>query len=129
MSEALRFNARLPAHQLSVRAARAMVRALSTFLPPDRTHAVELVVSELVTNSIRYGPHSADDVVDVELVLHDDSLAGTVRDTGPAFPFPIDEPAPGQVGGFGLHIAASLSALDIQRSDHGNVVRFDVPLG
>ena len=127
MSDSLRFSIRLPAHPLSVGVVRAVVRSLSRSLESHNAASVELLLSELVTNSIRHGSRTPEDPVDVELVLRDDQLSGTVCDRGPLFDPPSGQPVPGQVGGFGLHIAAELGDLTIQHSDEGNVVSFSVP--
>lgn len=129
MSDSLRFSIRLPAHPLSVGVARAVVRSLSRSLGSHNADSAELLLSELVTNSIRHGSRTPDDPVDVELVLRERHLSGSVCDGGPLFDHPAEPPLPGQVGGFGLHIAAELGDVTIQRTDKGNRVIFSVPPG
>ncbi len=126
MSDSLRFSIRLPAHPLSVGVARAIVRSLSRSLGSHHADRAELLLSELVTNSIRHGSRTPDDPVDVELVLQGDHLSGSVCDQGPLFDRPAEQPRPGQVGGFGLHIAAELGQVTIQRTDTGNRVMFSL---
>lgn len=76
MSDSLRLSIRLPAHPLSVGVARAVVRSLSRSLGSHNADRAELLLSELVTNSIRHGSRTPDDPVDVELVLRDRHLSG-----------------------------------------------------
>jgi anti-sigma regulatory factor (Ser/Thr protein kinase) len=129
MSDSLRFGIRLPAHPLSVGVARAVVRSLSRSLGSHNADSAELLLSELVTNSIRHGSPAPDDPVEIELVLRDGHMSGSVCDRGPLFDHPAEQPQPGQVGGFGLHIAAKLGDLTIQRTDRGNQVTFSLPFG
>lgn len=127
MSDSLRFTFRLPAHPLSVGVARAVVRSLSRRLGSHNADRAELLLSELVTNSIRHGSRTPDDPVEIELVLGDRRLSGSVCDGGPLFDHPAEQPLAGQVGGFGLHIAAEVGDVTIQRTDRGNRVTFSVP--
>lgn len=125
MPDPLRFQIRLPAHPVSVGMARGVVRALAPVLPAEGCERAELVLSELVTNSIRHASTGPNDVVDVMLTIADDGLTAVVQDHGPAFDV-APPPTGRRVGGFGLHIAKNLTDVTFGRSDEGNVVTFKI---
>lgn len=85
-----------------------MREVLGTAVAPDTVAEVELVVSELVTNSIRYGPD--DRPITLRLELADDgSVHGEVEDQGDGH-IAIREQDPGTaVGGLGLPIVEQLT--------------------
>ncbi|WP_225813623.1 ATP-binding protein [Streptomyces spinosus] len=68
------------------------------------SHAVQLVVSELVTNAFKYAPGPC--LLDIELA--EGRIRITVRDTAPELPV-IRAPEPGRVGQHGLEIVRALS--------------------
>ncbi|NEY31518.1 ATP-binding protein [Streptomyces sp. PRKS01-65] len=93
---------------------------------PDRVvEAAQLVVSELVTNAVKYGS----DPVELTLAVAGDCLSITVRDGGTALPAP--RPAdPVRVGQHGLEIVAALSRdVDIRREGPGKRVTARIALG
>ncbi|MCW2723422.1 MAG: ATP-binding protein [Frankiales bacterium] len=123
--EALRFATDLPAHPVSVAVARNFVRGLRSCLDEEQLHRLELIMSEAVTNAIRYGSPQPGDRVDVELVVTPASVSGSVHDRGPAFSPPTGVPRTDQIGGFGLHIIGQLAATwALERSELGNQVTF-----
>lgn len=127
-AEQARFVAELPLHPLAVVAARKLVRLLDPWVPIDRLRDIELIVSELVTNAVRYSDDPVDGMVELELSSTPDAVTGWVHNDGPMFEIPTARPEPDQIGGFGLHIAERLaSSLTIERTPSGNRVRFTVP--
>ncbi|MCX2926311.1 ATP-binding protein [Streptomyces sp. NEAU-W12] len=86
--------------------------------------ATQLVVSELVTNAIKYGSGP----VELSLVLAEDTLSVTVRDGETTLP--RRQPAdPRRVGQHGLEIVAALSRdLDVQREPTGKRITARIPL-
>lgn len=128
MNDRLSFNLSLPAHAMSVSVARAVIRSICNTIAPHLADSAELVVSELVTNSVRHGSTGPAQHVDVELVVDDGGLRGSVSDEGPSFEHPPPLPSEGSVGGFGLHIAGSLSEMTVRRSGQRNVVSFTMPV-
>jgi anti-sigma regulatory factor (Ser/Thr protein kinase) len=129
VSEELRFSLRLPAHPFSVSIARGVLKLLDPLVNGAHLEAAELVLSELVTNSVRHGSTSVDDVVDIELTVSAHRMSGVVRDGGPPFEPLGSARAPDQSGGFGLDIARKLADLTIDRTEGGNVVTFTVSAG
>jgi len=87
----------------------------------------ELVLSEVVTNAIRHGSRGIQDSIAVEIAAGTGQITGIVRDGGPVFEPPAGPPAVAQIGGYGLHIAMSLSDLNIRHTAAGNTVTFTVP--
>jgi anti-sigma regulatory factor (Ser/Thr protein kinase) len=68
-------------------------------VPPDRTDAVLLVVSELVTNAVRQG----DGPVRLTLHVSNGALDVAVFDTGHRMPV-LSDLGPDSTGGRGLHL-------------------------
>jgi anti-sigma regulatory factor (Ser/Thr protein kinase) len=95
----IRRDARAPAH------ARRAIERLS--IAPDITPDVKLLVSELITNSVKYGGDG-----EVTLKVESDSprrLRVEVIDQGAGFvPVARNRPAT-DVGGWGLHLVQTLS--------------------
>jgi anti-sigma regulatory factor (Ser/Thr protein kinase) len=89
------------------RVARARVRDLKDLIGPDRVEDATLLVSELVTNAVKYGPEAEA----IRLIVSSDEQRTrfTVHDLGGG-PLPEmreqDDPAP---GGHGLRLVDTLA--------------------
>ena len=87
--------------------ARRAIEGLNGQIAPDVVHDVKLLVSELITNSVKYGGQGA-----VALKVETDDprrLRIEVIDQGAGFvPVARDRPAT-DVGGWGLHLVQTLS--------------------
>lgn len=94
----------------SIAEAREHVRtSLGDLIEPELLGSVELVVSELVTNSVRYGP--GDQPVTLRLVLDDGgSVVGEVEDQGDGVVEIRKQDVASTVGGLGLPIVDRLTA-------------------
>ncbi|GGS62927.1 ATP-binding protein [Streptomyces griseoviridis] len=112
--------------------ARDLARAFLVRLEHDHGHpvaaraaqAVELVVSELLTNACKHTSGPA--VLDLELV--GDQVYITVRDTDPGLPV-ARPPDPTRVGRHGLEIVMALAhSFDVHREPAGKRTRAAVPL-
>jgi anti-sigma regulatory factor (Ser/Thr protein kinase) len=93
-------------------AAPAQARRAVTSLPflEATRERLALVVSELVTNSIRHAGLGAGDPIDLDVTSVDGHVRIAVHDDGPGFdPAPHAGEAPAN-GGFGLALVAALSA-------------------
>ena len=88
-------------------AARRAIEGLSTQIAPEVAHDVKLLVSELITNSVKYGGRGA---VSLKVWTDDPQrLRVEVIDQGVGFvPVARDRPAT-DVGGWGLHLVQTLS--------------------
>jgi anti-sigma regulatory factor (Ser/Thr protein kinase) len=91
------------------REARECVRQHASLLGPQRTEDAELLVSELVTNAVKYGPENGE----IRLIVDADDrrLRVTVHDTGSG-PLPEMRPPdrqPHEGGGHGLRLVDMVS--------------------
>jgi anti-sigma regulatory factor (Ser/Thr protein kinase) len=99
---------RLTASIDSIREARRHVRAaLSAHTDTDTLERTELVVSELVTNSVRYGPGQR---ITLRLSTRNDGgVVGAVEDQGQGV-VAIRKQEVGAIGGLGLRVVDSLTS-------------------
>jgi signal transduction histidine kinase len=86
--------------------ARSAVGALP--LNEEAREKLALLVSELVTNSIRHAGLAAGDPIDLRLSSHNGQLLISVHDSGPGFD--PDAHTNGNHDGFGLSILGALSS-------------------
>jgi anti-sigma regulatory factor (Ser/Thr protein kinase) len=97
--------ASFPPHPRNVRHARRITRtALAAWGATDLVDSAEMVVSELVTNAMRYGSGP----VDLTLALTETGLRVSVTDEGTALPS-AREAGEDAVGGRGLQIVRLLA--------------------
>ena len=90
-------------------AARIALHDLEEALPPDLLGEVRLMVSELVTNSIRHAGQHQPGPIALRASVDEELLCVEVEDTGPGF-HPAAAPARGSdLGGWGLYIVQSLA--------------------
>ena len=94
--------------------ARAAVDGFSSHLPTALQAAlaedVKLLVSELVTNSVRHGGAGELDHVDLQLSFDGSCVRVEVGDSGPGFvPRTTPAPRPDLIGGFGLVLVERLT--------------------
>ena len=91
-------------------AARAALRVLEPKLEPEPMNDVRLLVSELVTNSIRHseGPNSGSPVM-LEVALSTDKLRVEVTDRGTGFEPHPREPGQSKASGWGLYLVDKLA--------------------
>ena len=85
------------------------MRQLHERLGPERTHDATLLISELVTNAVKYGPEHGQ----IRVIIAEDEqhMRFIVHDTG-AGPLPVMRPLkrlPHQGGGHGLRLVEMVS--------------------
>jgi anti-sigma regulatory factor (Ser/Thr protein kinase) len=118
----------LPSTPEAADLARTYVRGLGSSWPADRLDTVLLLVSETVTNAVRYG-HGR---VELELTWSDGSVRIEVSDANPDAPIrhPLSsESLPG--GGLGLHLLDALTdawGTQSRREPPGKTVWLAVPV-
>jgi len=83
--------------------ARAALRALVGDVDPDRLALLQLLISELVTNSVVHGGAGCTQQITMQVTIGGNTVHGEVRDSGPGF-LPADSPVPRELGGLGLVI-------------------------
>ena len=92
--------------------AATLARQASALLLPlagDRRNDLELLVSELVTNSVRHADVDGDNTIWLEIAVGPDRIRLDVADSGPGFKAPaLPEPGVPQVGGWGLVLVNQL---------------------
>ena len=96
---------RLPAAPRSITEARRMVDRLVGEVDPGQLDALRLLVSEMVTNSVRHAEGA--ETVDVRLWLGRGVIRVEVEDRGPGFRRPRGVPREG--GGWGLVLVDRLA--------------------
>ena len=108
-------------------ARRAVREELRDALPKRRLADVELIVSELATNSVRHGGCDDAEELSVEADVRPDRVRVRLSDPGPGFaarkPAP---PASGSAGGYGLVLLDRLSDRWGVQREKGFVVWFEV---
>ena len=87
--------------------ARHMVAALP--LEEGLREALAIVVSELVTNSVRHGGIAAGDPIELHVTGDERSVSVSVRDGGPGFSLARGRNGTSRAGGLGLRMVAALS--------------------
>jgi two-component sensor histidine kinase len=103
----LELELRLESDVASVPQARATTRTFfSDYAAPDQLASLELIVSELVTNSIRYGGGGA---VRLGLTAGDRFHVWVLDENRGTTEPHVKDPRPGQIGGLGLHVVSTLS--------------------
>jgi anti-sigma regulatory factor (Ser/Thr protein kinase) len=84
--------------------ARELVRAFRARLDRDLLDAMRLLVSELVSNSVRHARLRRGDHVRVSVALRPTVVRLSVSDPGPGFPKGPAPDDPGREAGWGLHL-------------------------
>lgn len=99
--------------------ARSALSVLEPYLEDDRLQSLRLVITELITNSIRHSAMDAREVVSLDIRLRDGILRCTVSDPGRGFERPeVIRPHDDRPGGFGLVILESVSdAWGVERDE------------
>lgn len=99
---------RLPVRPESVTAARHSLNGLKPLIAPPLLERLQLIVSELVTNSIRHARLGPSDSIGVNVAVSGASAKLSVADRGISFQ-PPSAPEPGDGSGFGLFLVEQVS--------------------
>src|SRR5215218_6668067 len=92
-------------------AARRCLDRLGTVLPSEKLEDVRLMVSELVTNSVRHAGLSPDEQISLTVAISDGSVRGRVCDPGPGFEKPSEpRPRTDLSGGWGATAARAFGS-------------------
>ena len=112
----------LPAEPHSAKVARDAVAGLDGHLG-DVFGDVVLVISELVTNSVRHAGLDASEPVQLSVAVQGDTVRVAVRDPGPGFRPPGAPSDPAHVGGWGLVLVDQLAERwGVEHDGEANVV-------
>jgi anti-sigma regulatory factor (Ser/Thr protein kinase) len=112
----------LPAEPHSAKVARDAVAGLDGHLGGVFGDVV-LVISELVTNSVRHAGLDASEPVQLSVGMEGDTVRVAVRDPGPGFEPPGAPSDPAHVGGWGLVLVDQLAERwGVEHDGDANVV-------
>lgn len=100
--------------------------------PPDATFAVNLVIEEIITNTIKYGYDlPGEHLIEVEVTLDADEVCVEIHDDGHAFD-PFHQPEPDTslpieerpIGGLGIHLVKNMmDSCEYRREGDRNIMR------
>jgi len=106
----------------SVSAARNALMPLDDRLQADLLNDIRLLVSELVTNSVRHADGDGADSVGLAVKLRTDRVRVEVTDAGAGFEPKPREPGQSQASGWGLYLVDRLAdRWGVRRGDRTNV--------
>lgn len=108
--------------------ARALVDSLQGRLPERVLEDARLLVSELVTNSLRHASLRPDQPIELSLTLDDSVLRAEVRDFGKGFEHEPRTPQPEGEAGWGLFLVAKLAARWDVQTEGPTRVWFELPV-
>jgi len=115
----------------AVQAARRAIDCLAGWVPEAQLRDLHMIVSELVTNSVRHAGIEASSSVGIDLVVAPGVVRGCVTDPGVGFELgDVPDPVPGRGGGWGLHIVGQIVRdLTVSRRASGGIaVSFELEL-
>jgi anti-sigma regulatory factor (Ser/Thr protein kinase) len=114
------------ADDLAPRHAREAVSVVAAGLPTEDIETARLLMSELVTNSVRHGPKTAGATVGVFVGVGRDRLRAEVSDGSTEGARPR---SPSEEGGYGLALVAALATRwGAGRENGANVTWFELDL-
>src|SRR3954449_2162995 len=93
----------------AVTAARLALSDIDSTLDASIAFDVRLLVSELVTNSVKHARVSEEDSIMLDVHVHDDVVRVEVRDGGPGFDRPSAAPPDDADEGWGLFLVEQLA--------------------
>jgi anti-sigma regulatory factor (Ser/Thr protein kinase) len=93
----------------AVTAARLALSDLDSRLEPGVAFDVRLLVSELVTNSVKHAQVSEEDSIMLDVNIHGELVRVEVRDSGPGFERPSTGPPGDADEGWGLFLVEQLA--------------------
>jgi anti-sigma regulatory factor (Ser/Thr protein kinase) len=99
----------LPAVPESIPRAREVLESLRGQLEESVLDDLRLIVSELVTNSIRHAGLRTSDPIDLEVSVNESTIRLELRDRGRGFAPPPSPTNPFQESGWGLFLVSQLT--------------------
>ena len=122
----MRLERRLPVSPEAASSARHALDDLAGEFPDGRMQDVRLLVSELVTNAVRHANLAGGDLIDLVIVLADQTLRVEVHDPGGGFVPRAPTPDPTRPSGWGLYLVAELADRWGVDSDETTLVWFEL---
>jgi anti-sigma regulatory factor (Ser/Thr protein kinase) len=105
----MKLDLELPVSAAAVADARHALDRLEDTLSVERLRDVQLLVSELVTNSVRHAGLGPSDVIRLEVKLTARALRVEVHDPGGGFKPEPPSPDPARPSGWGLYLVDELA--------------------
>ncbi|MEO7804157.1 MAG: ATP-binding protein [Actinomycetota bacterium] len=99
----------LPASPESVRTARGLVNELQEHLREDTAEDLKILISEVVTNSIRHGGLLADENVGLKILVENRVVRAEITDSGTGFTY-VGRFDADTGSGWGLELVERLSS-------------------
>jgi anti-sigma regulatory factor (Ser/Thr protein kinase) len=107
-------------------AARLAIDGLDNRLDSVLLSDVRLLVSEVVTNSVKHAGAGPEDSITMEVVIRADAVRIEVSDFGEGFEPPTPNPDPDQDAGWGLFLVEQIADRWGVRSEGGTSVWFEL---
>ena len=120
------FDVSLPADAGAPAAARRALEGMRPSLDRRAFEETVLLVSELVTNSVRHARLSTNESIDLRVRVDPRRVHVDVTDSGPGFDPDTTRPAPDLQSGWGLILLRRLAARWGVRRNHDTTVWFEV---
>jgi anti-sigma regulatory factor (Ser/Thr protein kinase) len=118
----------LPPRAEAAAYARHSLEDLDRDLQPEVRESLRLLVSELVTNSVRHGDLSASDRIRLRLADRGDRIRVEVTDPGDGFDSrPVPAPDPESPSGWGLFLVSRIADRWGTFGDTPTTVWFELP--
>jgi anti-sigma regulatory factor (Ser/Thr protein kinase) len=105
----LELSRRLPPEPAAVPEARAALEPVGAAVEPEAFDNLRLLVTELVTNSVRHGAQEGPLAIELSVVATPHRVRAEVVDSGPGFVPPARSEGDDQGSGWGLHLVGRLS--------------------
>ena len=106
----LELKLKLPTDPRAATAARRGLGALAGFIEAGELDVIELLTSEVVTNSIKHSGASSEMFINIDVSAVPERVHVSVKDSGPGFDAHIDDSEPSErVGRWGLLLVDRLS--------------------
>jgi anti-sigma regulatory factor (Ser/Thr protein kinase) len=129
MTVTVEYRARLPIDARAPAAARRLCRCLETTADREILDSLELLVTELVTNSVRHAGLGQDGFVEIELHVGPVDVRVEVRDPGRGFDPDVVRRRPEVRGdGWGLYLVDQIAERWGVHQDEFQRVWFELPL-
>ncbi|HEX2024967.1 MAG TPA: ATP-binding protein [Actinomycetota bacterium] len=95
---------RLPASARAPAEAREAIARMELGLDRDELDAIRLLISELVTNSVRHAGLDPEDYIDLDVDVGSEAVRVSVTDPGSGFVSRPRDPSPAEPSGWGLFL-------------------------
>jgi anti-sigma regulatory factor (Ser/Thr protein kinase) len=105
----IRLERKLPASPEAAREARVALGELAAHVPAPEFDDLRLLVTELVTNSLRHGGLGAGDGIRLLVQVEPETLRVEVHDPGPGFDVPVAPETADLGAGWGLYLLGRIA--------------------